>query len=62
MGMIFVTHDLPLAAGVCDTLLVMKDGRIVENAPAWDVARNPKHPYTKSLIDSIRSMETENPS
>ncbi|MDR3281398.1 MAG: ABC transporter ATP-binding protein [Synergistaceae bacterium] len=62
MGLLLVTHDLPLAAGVCDTLLVMKDGCMVESGPAGDVAANPKHPYTKTLIEAIRYMETESSS
>jgi ABC-type glutathione transport system ATPase component len=57
MGLLLVTHDLPLAAGICDALIVMKDGEIVESGPARQVAENPAQPYTRLLIRSIREME-----
>ncbi|MDR1943259.1 MAG: ABC transporter ATP-binding protein [Synergistaceae bacterium] len=58
MGLLLVTHDLPLAAGICDTLIVMKDGRIVESGPSRKLASAPEQPYTKRLIEAIREMET----
>jgi ABC-type glutathione transport system ATPase component len=57
MGLLLVTHDLPLAAGICDGLIVMKDGEIAENGTARQVSENPRHPYTRLLIDSIREMD-----
>ncbi|MDR3076212.1 MAG: ABC transporter ATP-binding protein [Synergistaceae bacterium] len=57
MGLLLVTHDLPLAAGACDRLMVMKDGIIVESGPSREVALNPKNGYTKLLIDAITDME-----
>ncbi|MDR3322318.1 MAG: ABC transporter ATP-binding protein [Synergistaceae bacterium] len=57
MGLLLVTHDLPLAAGICDSLVVMKDGAAVESGPSRQVAANPKNAYTGLLIDSIRDME-----
>jgi ABC-type glutathione transport system ATPase component len=57
MGMLLVTHDLPLAAGICDSLIVMKDGAIVERGPAAQLAENPAQPYTKRLIKAIRDMD-----
>ena len=57
MGLLLVTHDLPLAAGICDTLIVMKDGSIVENGPSRQVTETPRHPYTRRLIQAIRGME-----
>ena len=57
MGLILVTHDLPLAAGACEKLIVMKDGEIVEAGPSREVTGNPKNTYTKSLIDAIKNME-----
>ncbi|MDR3321375.1 MAG: ABC transporter ATP-binding protein [Synergistaceae bacterium] len=57
MGLLLVTHDLPLAAGVCDRLIVMKDGEITEEGPSRELSGNPRTPYTKLLIGAIRSME-----
>jgi peptide/nickel transport system ATP-binding protein len=57
MGLLLVTHDLPLAAGICDSLIVMKDGAVVESGPSRQVAADPKDDYTRLLIDSIREME-----
>jgi ABC-type glutathione transport system ATPase component len=57
MGVLLVTHDLPLAAGVCDSLMVMKEGVIVERGPARDVTSSPREPYTRMLIDAVRDME-----
>ena len=60
MGLLLVTHDLPIAAGVCDHLLVMKDGDIVERGRPKYLLKNPEHPYTKLLIGSIRELEDRN--
>jgi peptide/nickel transport system ATP-binding protein len=57
MGLLLVTHDLPLAAGVCDSLMVMKDGEITDRGSSRELTENPKTPYTKLLIDAIRNME-----
>jgi peptide/nickel transport system ATP-binding protein len=52
-AMIFVTHDIALAADVCDTLAVLKDGAVVENGPIEQVVRAPRADYTKQLIDAV---------
>jgi ABC-type glutathione transport system ATPase component len=57
IGLLLVTHDLPLAAGLCDVLVVMKDGVIVEMGPSRSVIDAPSHPYTRQLIQAIRSLE-----
>src|SRR5256714_9732542 len=48
MGMIFVTHDLGVAAEIADTIAVMYAGRIVESGPVAAVLRAPAHPYNQS--------------
>jgi len=53
MGMIFVTHDLGVAAQIADTVAVMYAGRIVEFGRAGDVLLKPRHPYTIGLLTSI---------
>jgi peptide/nickel transport system ATP-binding protein len=57
MGLLLVTHDLPLAAKICDELAVMKDGEIVENGPSRRIVKAPEQDYTRKLIEAIRSME-----
>jgi ABC-type glutathione transport system ATPase component len=57
MGLLLVTHDLPMAAGICDTLIVMKDGSVLENGPSRDVIGSPKNEYTSRLIQAIRVMD-----
>ncbi|WP_146552361.1 ABC transporter ATP-binding protein [Rummeliibacillus sp. SL167] len=52
-GIILITHDLGVVAEVADRVAVMYAGQIVEIAPVVDLFRNPKHPYTRSLLKSI---------
>jgi peptide/nickel transport system ATP-binding protein len=52
MSMIFVTHDLGVAAQIADQVAVMYAGRIIEYGEARDVLLNPQHPYTKAMLDS----------
>jgi peptide/nickel transport system ATP-binding protein len=52
MGMIFVTHDLGVAAEIADTIAVMYAGRIVESGPVTPVLNHPLHPYTAGLLAS----------
>ena len=59
MGMIFVTHDLGVAAEIADTVAVMYAGRIVEHGPVRALFRSPLHPYTKGLLASIPGTTSE---
>lgn len=52
MAMLFVTHDLDLAAAVCDRISVMKDGVVVEDGVPDQLRDNPRHPYTRELMAS----------
>jgi peptide/nickel transport system ATP-binding protein len=53
LSIIFITHDLRVAAQICDLVAVMKDGAVVEQGLAGEVFGNPQHPYTRALLDSI---------
>jgi len=50
LALILVSHDLAVVAQVCDSVIVMKDGEIVEAGPTSEVLRNPQHPYTQLLV------------
>ncbi|HEV7148047.1 MAG TPA: ABC transporter ATP-binding protein [Pedococcus sp.] len=52
MGMLFITHDLDLAAATCDRVYVMYAGHMVEEAPAAELFSAPRHPYTAGLLAS----------
>jgi peptide/nickel transport system ATP-binding protein len=53
LTMLFITHDLRVAAQVCDRIAVMQRGAIVEQGPTSTVFSSPSHPYTRQLLDSI---------
>ncbi len=57
MGMIFVTHDLGVAAEIGDRIAVMYAGRVLEIGPVADVLRAPAHPYTAGLLASTVSKQ-----
>src|SRR6202008_2194178 len=49
LGVLFITHDLHLAAAYCDRVYVMKDGAVVDEQPGSTVFVNPANPYTRAL-------------
>ncbi|MDP1864988.1 ABC transporter ATP-binding protein [Bradyrhizobium sp.] len=57
LSIVFITHDLRVAAQICDLVAVMKDGEVVEHGLAGEVFGNPQHPYTRALLDSIPGGE-----
>ena len=53
LSMIFITHDLRVAAQVCDRVAVMQHGEVVELGTTEVLFGSPKHSYTKSLLDAV---------
>ncbi|OLQ73317.1 peptide ABC transporter ATP-binding protein [Photobacterium proteolyticum] len=53
MAVILVTHDLGVVAESCQRVVVMYCGQIIEEGPVEEIFANPKHPYTKGLLESI---------
>jgi oligopeptide/dipeptide ABC transporter ATP-binding protein len=58
MALLFISHDITVVGQVCDRVLVMYAGRIVENLPTADLAAHARHPYTRALLAAVPSMET----
>lgn len=54
--LILITHDLGVVANTCDRVIVMYGGRIMEVGSVLDIFNNPKHPYTKGLLNSLPVM------
>ncbi len=57
-GLILITHDLGVVAEMCQDVVVMYAGRIIEYGTIEDIFYRPKHPYTRGLLDSIPHFET----
>jgi peptide/nickel transport system ATP-binding protein len=52
LALLFITHDLRVAAQLCDRVIVMQQGRIVEQGATSELFANPAHPYTRALFDA----------
>jgi len=57
MSLLFITHDLGVVANIADEVIVMYLGKIVEKAPVRKLFEDPRHPYTKGLLDSLPSAK-----
>lgn len=53
MSMIFISHDIGLVAGIADRVMVMQDGRAVEQGELSQILDRPQHPYTKHLLHAV---------
>ncbi len=56
MSLVVITHDLAVIAELCDRVMIMYLGKDVESAPAKELFRNPKHPYTIGLLKSVPEL------
>jgi len=61
-SLLLITHDLPVVATVCQRVLVLYGGYIVEEGSVADVFAHPRHPYTQALIDAIPPLDEDLPS
>ncbi|ESP88467.1 ABC transporter ATP-binding protein [Candidatus Halobonum tyrrellensis] len=53
LSVVYISHDLSLLRHMCDRIAIMYMGKIVEQGPTEEIITNPKHPYTRSLIDAV---------
>ncbi|MBO0905014.1 ABC transporter ATP-binding protein [Jiella sonneratiae] len=60
LAMIFITHDLRIASRICDEIVVMQNGRMVEAGPPAQVFHDPQHDYTRTLVAAIPGGRWEN--
>ncbi|MDJ0936030.1 MAG: ABC transporter ATP-binding protein [Kiloniellales bacterium] len=59
LAMLFITHDLRVAAQICDRIAVMYKGEVVEHGLATEVFRQPRHDYTRALFDAAPGRDFE---
>lgn len=57
MGIVWITHDLSVVAGIADRVIVMYGGQIVEQALVVELFANPQHPYTRALLATMPSVD-----
>ncbi|MFK7855238.1 MAG: ABC transporter ATP-binding protein [Granulosicoccus sp.] len=57
LSMVFITHDLRVAAQVCDRIAVMRLGKVVEQGPTRKLFENAEHPYTQELLEAVPGKE-----
>jgi peptide/nickel transport system ATP-binding protein len=59
MSIILITHDFGVVAGICDRVVVMKDGELVEANDVTSIFNAPKHPYTKKLLEALPRLHDD---
>ena len=55
--MLFITHDLRVAATLCEEIAVMQVGRIVEHGATADIFAKPQHTYTRALLQAVPGVD-----
>ena|SRR5450830_341607 len=57
MSLLFISHDLAVVAGVCERVVVLKDGVAIEQGTVAEIVGSPRHPYTRELVSSARALD-----
>jgi peptide/nickel transport system ATP-binding protein len=57
MSLVFISHDLPVVAGIADRVLVMRGGRVVELGETDDILSSPREEYTRTLVGASRALD-----
>lgn len=58
-ALIFISHDFSVVRALCDRVLVMRSGEVVESGPCAELFASPRHAYTRSLLDAIALPEVD---
>ena len=61
MAIVWITHDLGVIAGIADRVLVMYGGQVVEQGPVRELFANPKHRYTRALLETVPHVAARGP-
>ena len=61
LAMVFISHDLPVVLKLCDRVVILEQGRVVDQGSAHTLTKESVHPYTRRLIDSIPRLGTARP-
>jgi oligopeptide/dipeptide ABC transporter ATP-binding protein len=61
MSLIFISHDLAVVRQLCERLMVLYLGGVVEQGPSQEIFSSPRHPYTQALLDAIPSLDPNHP-
>ena len=59
VALVFISHDVAVVRQVCDRVLVMYAGRIVEDLPTAELATGARHPYTRALVSTVPDMHVD---
>ena len=59
LAYMFITHDLATVRAIADEVVVMKEGRVMEQGPKTEMFRPPHHPYTELLLSSVPEMDPD---
>jgi oligopeptide/dipeptide ABC transporter ATP-binding protein len=57
LGLLFISHDLHVVRSLCDRVMVLYLGRVMEQGPAAEVLDNPRHPYTRALLSAAPNLD-----
>jgi oligopeptide/dipeptide ABC transporter ATP-binding protein len=58
VAVLLISHDISVVAQICDRVLVMYAGRVVEDLPATELATGARHPYTRALLAAVPDLDT----
>lgn len=59
LSILFISHDLAVVANLCDRVVVMYAGQVIEEAPTTSLLENPRHPYTQGLLDATPTLRDQ---
>lgn len=58
MAVLFISHYIAAVRKIAERILVMKDGRLVEAGNTWDIINDPRHEYTRLLLNCARKLDS----